>query len=162
MATAPVNRAIWVGAAKGAILPVAALLLITLMVVPTSWRGLPLPVPDALPRASVADWIIVIICCTLVLTLSEVAVLAVMPSVDSINECLNKKGDLWRTERVDRCLQIVVEVGEDGRDILRLALGELSRFGSGNRSRRWDSRRDGAEGEGGKGGDLSEGEHDRW
>ena len=74
-------------------------------------------------------------------TLSAVAVLAVMPSVDSINECMNEKGDLWRTERVDRCLQSVVEVGEDGRDVLRLALGELSRFGGGNRSRRRNSRR---------------------
>ena len=34
MATAPVNRAIWAGAARGAILPFAALLLIMLMVVP--------------------------------------------------------------------------------------------------------------------------------
>ena len=61
----------------------------------------------------------------------------------------------------NRGLEIVVQVGEDGGDILSLsgADRESASLGNWSRSRSGDGRREGAEREGSVGSDLHEGEH---
>ena len=66
------------------------------------------------------------------------------------------------TEGVSRGLKSVVQVREDGGEILRLAFDEYAGLSSWSRSRSWESRCNGAECEGGKGSDLHEGEHGDW